>query len=347
MRAQIVHIVRRFCRDGGMENYVWCLVHSLADLGISISVICESFEPPVSNLISVICVEQSCERQRWRQMFSFRSKVERVCREQFNQAQVIIHSHERSSMHQITTFHGEPYIDSYPLRFLGMLSGRSRGWKKLETEELTSSNVEWVLPVSTLLMKKLLKVHPTLINKKILITPPAVDEIENLPRENLLLGCSCVFVGREWKRKGLDLAIRYLAAARYYQPDITLDIYGPKENEIPKEIRSLDWVRLMGWCENIPWAKYDLLVHPARREPFGMVVVEARRAGLPVFLSDQVGALDFPFDDLYEIRISDKDSHNVEKLLAALALKKSSRQVFWTWHELATLLVSKVYPTIT
>jgi UDP-glucose:(heptosyl)LPS alpha-1,3-glucosyltransferase len=37
------------------------------------------------------------------------------------------------------------------------------------------------------------------------------------------------------------------------------------------------------------YAQFDLLLHPARQEPYGMVIAEARAAGVPVVISDACG----------------------------------------------------------
>jgi UDP-glucose:(heptosyl)LPS alpha-1,3-glucosyltransferase len=55
-----------------------------------------------------------------------------------------------------------------------------------------------------------------------------------------------------------------------------------------------DWqggYRLLGWrSDNAHFEQIDVLLHPAKAEPYGMVISEAMAAKVPVVVSDLCGA---------------------------------------------------------
>lgn len=63
----------------------------------------------------------------------------------------------------------------------------------------------------------------------------------------------------------------------------------------PEKIRHLfagwqEGYSLLGETDSTPlYAGFDLLLHPARQEPYGMVIAEARAAGVPVLVSSACG----------------------------------------------------------
>ncbi len=101
------------------------------------------------------------------------------------------------------------------------------------------------------------------------------------------------FVGYEWPRKGLPLAVSILAELRKTRPDLQFWVVGPKEDEIRHLFA--DWpadsYRLLGWrTDNAHLPEFDVLLHPARAEPYGMVISEALAAAVPVVISSRCGA---------------------------------------------------------
>jgi UDP-glucose:(heptosyl)LPS alpha-1,3-glucosyltransferase len=108
-----------------------------------------------------------------------------------------------------------------------------------------------------------------------------------VPKDGGVIG----FVGVEWKRKGLDLALSAAAELRRSRPGLELWVIGPR----PEDVRPLfaGWTegyRLLGWRGDLSiYPQLDLLLHPARAEPYGMVVAEAMAARVPVVVSDQCG----------------------------------------------------------
>jgi UDP-glucose:(heptosyl)LPS alpha-1,3-glucosyltransferase len=99
------------------------------------------------------------------------------------------------------------------------------------------------------------------------------------------------FVGREWQRKGLERAAAIVAGLRRHRPQLELWVVGPDPAEVAQLFAGWDGgYRLLGWADDFSvYAQLDLLLHPARAEPYGMVIAEAMAAAVPVVVSERCG----------------------------------------------------------
>ena len=127
----------------------------------------------------------------------------------------------------------------------------------------------------------------------------------NLKEEDLVL----VFVANEFKRKGLLVLLRAIAILK--NTNIKLFVIG-KDNRTPyqKEARSLriyDQVIFVGSTGTLNhyYAASDIFVFPTQYEPFGLVIIEAMAAGLPVIISKIAGAAEIIEDRKDGILIKD------------------------------------------
>ena len=123
-----------------------------------------------------------------------------------------------------------------------------------------------------------------------------------LRRENRLKSEFVIsFVGKEYYRKGLDLALRILSCLgkRY-----GLLVIGDNSEKLPdksfysslvKDLDIEDQIAFVGHVTDVQkyLAMSDLFLFPSRYEPFGMAIIEAMAAGLPVIISDRCGVIDF------------------------------------------------------
>ncbi len=194
----------------------------------------------------------------------------------------------------------------------------------------------------------LINEYPALKARRLQLAWPGVDvvacsEVQNCSDVFLVRS---IFVGKEWKRKGLRRAIDILEALRATNPNITLDVYGVESSDVPKKMRKKTGVRFMGWTSDIPWADYHLLIHPAEIEPFGMVVVEARSYGVLALISDRVGAADLAFNGMSVVSIDAPLSTWLSKFSVLLASRDRTREVKWTWGDLVDLHRHTVYPQL-
>ena len=106
-----------------------------------------------------------------------------------------------------------------------------------------------------------------------------------------------VFGGAMLKRKGFDILVDAFAQALRQGLAAELRVVGP-DGDASDALRRLPpgVVRRSGSLPQSTWAEElrasDLLVLPSRNDSYGMVVLEALACGVPVLVTDQVGAKD-------------------------------------------------------
>ena len=101
-------------------------------------------------------------------------------------------------------------------------------------------------------------------------------------------GLNVLWVGQTGYRKGLDVAMAAVAEARADLPGLRLQVVG-----IPagKAVDGVDWLGIIPPDRMAEvYRGADLFIFPTRYESFGLVVIEAMAAGLPVIVSDVIGA---------------------------------------------------------
>lgn len=292
MKPAVIQIVRRFGPVGGMERYVWHLSEHLAALGVEVDVLCQRLcaaTPPDD--VRVHALGEIGPRPRWLALLRFSRRVSRHLAAHKRRA--VIHSHERTGVHHITTFHGPPFANILDRPRWRRASLRVQAQLWLERREVCGAQVQKVVPNSLLIAQQLSRFYPCIGRRLESPIPPGVEpgprrSSRPVPADGGIIG----FVGEEWRRKGLEKAIETVRLLRDKRPGLQLWVAGPE----PQAVRHLfsgwqDGYRLLGKVEAASlYPQLDLLLHPARHEPFGMVITEAMTAGVPVLVSDACGA---------------------------------------------------------
>ena len=172
-----------------------------------------------------------------------------------------------------------------------------------------SSPQPWFLPVSSGVRKELKDFHG-IHDERCRIIPNAADtdrfrpvpqDRKNAIRASFNLGPNdtvCAFSGGEWRRKGLDLAIRALAAIR--RKEVKLLVLGHdgalgEFEGLAEECDVRPQVRFAGFREAVEegLACADLFLFPSRYEAFSLATLEAAACGLPIVAPRINGIEDF------------------------------------------------------
>ena len=287
---QIVQVVKRFGLCGGMEEYVFQLSYELKSAGVNIVVLCEEkVSCHKDNVLEVIELGSSWRKPRWLSHLIFSNKVKNWINKNPFQGR-IIHSHERISCHHITTIHSTLF--NFPPR--GFPSFRKFMNEWLERREITSDSVKVAVPVSHVIKDQIRLKYSMLGEENHKPIVPGVDsklaiDFSKVERKVKTMG----FFGQEWKRKGLEKVLSIWRELRNSGSEIKLVLAGFDENEevgiFENEKRE---IQFLGWISDKLkfYSKIDILVHPAKKEAFGMVITEALFLKIPVVCSTQCGA---------------------------------------------------------
>lgn len=288
-KLKLLHVVRRYGPVGGMERYVWEITRELRDLGHQVEVLCEVCLSDKPHGINVHELGTIAPRPRWLALLRFGKKVARWLKANPH-PDWLIHSHERLSSHHITTFHGPPFATIFEKPWWRLISLRVAMQLFLERREL--SVAPYIVPNSQFIKQQLTHYYPQFAHK---LTEPVVPGVatgvlrgsRSVPSDGGVIG----FVGKEWQRKGLPLAVAAVKQLRRTRPELQFVVIGPAVIDVHHLFA--DWqggYKLLGWSDQAHYADFDVLLHPAKAEPYGMVISEAMAARVPVVISDVCGA---------------------------------------------------------
>lgn len=203
------------------------------------------------------------------------------------------------------------YIDKVENKrssFLQKLSMRFQIFSKNEQAVFSKQSKTVSLMISEI-QRDLFKKHYGTPDERLIMLPPGIDESRkrpdnwqeirqafrqefNIKDDEFML----LMVGTGFKRKGVDRAITGLASLpERLQEKTKLFILGEGSPEpyqkLINQLRLQDQVVFFGGRNDVPYFLIgaDLLLHPARKEAAGMVIIEAIIAGLPVLVTEVCG----------------------------------------------------------
>lgn len=136
---------------------------------------------------------------------------------------------------------------------------------------------------------------------------------------------------------GIDLLIQSLALLKVKCPDLKFKLKivgrGSAETELKNLVSTLnlsDSVEFLGYIDNtrIPelYRSFDIVVVPSRRESFGVSILEAYAAGVPVVASDILGFNDVCKNDETVVRFKNDDVNDLTEKMIYLLRNESMRK---------------------
>lgn len=292
----VVQLVRIWGPVGGMESYVWHLSHALAEHHCRITIVCEKVHAqPLAGNITVIEIGALPPKPRWVLYWRFANKVEAVVQSIRRQGECLVHSHERSISHDLTTFHSMPFASIKDKSIWRRLSIRVWAYLRMEARELGASPYPTVcvVPVSTVIANAIARYYPSVVSQIAAPISPgvmvmAVRPLRIVPDDGGTIG----FIGKEWGRKGFALFMQIAKQLQLQRPNLRILILGPEEAEVTHLCQDYPRnIAFLGWQASEPFfQELDLLIHPAASEAYGMVIAEAMACQVPVLVSDACGA---------------------------------------------------------
>jgi len=225
----------------------------------------------------------------------------------------LVHSHDRIFQMDLFTMHGIPHktwIKEVRCKPLSLFD-RFMAW--MEEKALKTPHTPLILPVSTLVKDELLRLYD-IQESKICVIHPGVSKERfssldqttcrgevrrdhGLSQNDLVV----LFVGMNFEIKRLELVLKGIAdliSREKMDSALKLLVVGKGNKE-----RYLTMARELGIHDRVIFAgvtreveKYylasDIFAMPSQFDTFGIAVLEAMMAGLPVIISGRVGAKD-------------------------------------------------------
>ena len=294
MPLKILYIVQTFAPVGGMERYVFETAREMVSRGHEVTALCRATDAGQASQISVgtVVVRPEPSIRGWQDRLVFREAVSEFFRKKSeHRAFDIIHSHENTVEQDVSTEHGPCTLAGLrraPWKFLDYSALRNL---LLERAKLCSRSLSAVVSCSTQVEETVLSAYPQLREELHAVIPPAYSYLtrtETTAKSGFTLG----FIGADWKRKGLPKALEIFRNLRARDARWTMIIAGVEESRLSRKvIASLpEGVTVAGRVAAREFfGTIDVLVHPAKDEPFGMVIAEALSAGVPTVVSNRCG----------------------------------------------------------
>ncbi|MBU0480471.1 MAG: glycosyltransferase family 4 protein [Proteobacteria bacterium] len=302
-RLKIAVLVKSFVTSGGAERYAVEITTRLRRRGHDIHLFARRADTKYLDGIHFYKVPDKFTFSSAVNSVSFAMEASKLLE---NKTFDVIHSHERAYCQDVLTVHTFSYKSGlYKYNFIRrldqkFLSYRSWIYLWLERRQMKTS---WLAAVSGVIKDDCEKYYCR--TKNVEIISPGVDtelfnpelttgwrdearkEFGYRPDEMVVL-----FVGSEFKRKGLDLLLSAVGTG------MKLMVVGRGDNlsffeGLVQKYNLFEQVTFAGFVDNDIrrfYATADVVVLPSRSEAFGMTVLEAMACGLPSLTSKNTGA---------------------------------------------------------
>lgn len=251
----------------------------------------------------------------------------------------LVHSHERIFDMGLFTFHGIPHkewIKTTRTRPMTLFD-QATAW--VEQKGLSNRRLQMVMPVSNLAKEELLKTYD-LPASKVRVNSPGIDanrfstfdpqtcRREVFQRHGLSLEDVVVlFVSMNFELKRLDLVIKGISgliAQEKKNLPLKLLVVGKGDSRrfaaLARDLGIAERVIFVGVTHEMEkyYLACDIFTMPSKFDTFGIAVLEAMAAGLPVIITCSVGAKDLVKPGINGFVLSENPT--VLEMTAALSL---------------------------
>jgi glycosyltransferase involved in cell wall biosynthesis len=307
-RLKIAVLIKRFIPTGGAERYALEVTRRLAP-DHDIHVFAQEWSFQGKEKVTFHKIPRYVRKPTWlnQSLFSHRS------RGQTGNGFDIIHSHEKVTCFDVMTIHS-PCFRSHlyqeksrwkrSLSWLSLpFSPRRLAWLRLEAKQFAYHPEKLFVAVSEN-VKRDVQANYSLPDDSFHIAHPGVDTgmkqrlAGGAGRKNLRLKFNIsqeevvfLFVGTEFKRKGMDFLIQGLALLEPPRPRLLVAGGGGGKMErymnLTRKLGLTEEVVFLGLVENIEqlYVLADALVLPTLSDPWGMAPIEAMVYGMPAAIS--------------------------------------------------------------
>lgn len=295
-------IIRSECSftKGGAERYAANLCRQLCEMGHQVWVLAEIFDPAVHpDLIHIpIKVNRATSATR---NHSFNDNAQKALKSlEVDQVIALSRSYPSDAFRVSDPLHCYWMGLRYPTKLRKLvesLNPRHRAILKLERAIMDPKNTRLIVTNSQL-SKTLIGKYYNYPQDRIHVIYNGVDHTQFTPDPNYSEGdeLKLLFVGQDFKRKGLSPVIHAFATARKAGHHCQLSVVGSDDpapyRDLAKQLGVADHIHFHGPTREIQKAyqSADLFVFPSLYDPFANVVLESLACGLPALTTTTNGS---------------------------------------------------------
>lgn len=377
MRPKIAVMIRNFVVTGGAERYAVEITRRMTE-DFDTHVFCYTYDASLTQNLTVHQLTRWVRKPSFINQWLFAWQCDKFTRQGFD----FIHSHERTFRFNLMTLHCPCYKSFYSsqkhtLKKILLLarifsSPRHLGYFLLERLQFSPPPRSHYMVVSHHLKSNVLQNYPHLTDNLFTLAYPGVDldtfkPVDEIGRQRLREKYDIpphqkviLFVGTEFKRKGLLSAILMLPALK--ADDSHLYVAGNGDStaymRIAQQLGVSHRVHFLGLVKNIQnlYPVADIFTLPSSSDPSPMSPLESLACGVPVVVSSKkwIGFsehLDGPYGETVEdpndhLELASKIDIMLDRrsmLLSSMARRKAE-SLTWDNCYKNTLLALKNIP---
>lgn len=314
---------------GGAERYAANLCRELCELGHQVWVLAETLGPDVHPDIDHVPIEVKRISSSQRNLSFHRNAQAALAEMKPDQTIALSRSYPSDAFRVSDPLHCFWMGIRYPGKFrraLERLNPRHRTILQLERAILNAKHTRTIVTNSELSKKLIARFYPDYPQDRISVIYNGVDHKQFAPttaprtKQSLRL----LFVGQDFKRKGLAAVLTGLAGAVKTGFDCTLQVIG-RDNagpyrQLAKNLGIRGRINFSGSTKNIQnaYSEADLFVFPSLYDPFANVVLESLACGTPVITTTTNGSSEIIEEEKNGYVICGRSSHLAADITARI-----------------------------